>query len=127
MARKKKHEITIRSAAAEYLPFVSTIGDQPRSVELWYERERIYGWLIAEMYGVDDRTINYHIKKILEDHELDEDSVILKYWITASIVKTYKTNHYSLLLIITVGFKINNERVTQVRMWASPLQQLSLL
>lgn len=68
------------------------------------------------MYGVDDRTINYPIKKILEDHELDEDSVILKYWITASNVKTYKTNHYSLLLIITVGFKINNERVTQVRM-----------
>jgi len=38
----------------------------------------------GELYGVDLRTINYHIKKILEDHELDESSVIRKYWITAS-------------------------------------------
>ncbi len=31
--RKSKHEITIRSSAAEYLTFVSTIGDQSDSVE----------------------------------------------------------------------------------------------
>ena len=117
MAHKPKHEITIRSAAAEYLTFVSTIGDQSGSVELRYEDENIWltQRLMAELYGVDVRTINYHIKKILEDHELDENSVIRKYWITAYIVKTYKTNHYSLQLIITVGFKTNNERVSQVR------------
>jgi hypothetical protein len=55
MSRKPKHEITIRSAAAEYLTFVSTIGDQPGSVELRYEDENI--WLTQRLYGVDVRTI----------------------------------------------------------------------
>ena len=47
MSRKTKHEITIRSAAAEYLTFVSTIGDQPGSVELCYEDENI--WLTQRL------------------------------------------------------------------------------
>ena len=55
MQKKPKHEITIRSAAAEYLTFVSTIGDQPGSVELRYEDENI--WLTQRLYGVDVRTI----------------------------------------------------------------------
>lgn len=82
-----------------------------------YREMRLYSYTaaIAELYGVDARTINYHFKNILERHELDEKAVIQKYWITASNVKTYKTNHYSLQLIITVGFKTNNERVSQVR------------
>lgn len=67
--------------------------------------------LMAELYGVDVRTINYHIKKILEDHELDENSVIRKYWITASDGKTYNTNHYSLQMIIAEDFNVNNEQI----------------
>ena len=66
---------------------------------------------MAELYGVDVRTINYHIKKILEDHELDENSVIRKYWITASDGKTYNTNHYSLQMIIAEDFNVNNEQI----------------
>ena len=123
MQKKSKHEITIRSAAAEYLTFVSTIGNQPESVELRYEDENIWltQRLMAELYGVDVRTINYHIKQILEDHELDENSVIRKYWITASDGKNYNTNHYSLQMIIAVGFKVNNERAVQFRKWANAI------
>ena len=65
MARKK-NEITIRSSAAEYLTYVAAVGDKPESVEVRYEDENI--WLtqkmLATVYGVDVRTINYHIKKI---------------------------------------------------------------
>ena len=58
MPRKTKHEITIRSAAAEYLTFVSTVGDQPESVELRYEDENIWltQRLMAELYGVSTTT-----------------------------------------------------------------------
>ena len=123
MPKKLNHETTIRSAAAEYLTFVSTIGEQPNSVELRYEDENIWltQRLMAELYGVDVRTINYHIKKILEEHELDENSVIRKYWITASDGKNYNTNHYSLQMIISVGFKVNNERAVQFRKWANAI------
>ena len=55
MQKKPKHEITFRSADAEYLTFVSTIGDQPGSVELRYEDDNI--WLTQQLYGVDVRTI----------------------------------------------------------------------
>ena len=78
MAKKQKHEITIRSSAAEYLTYVSTIGDQPSSVELRYEDENIWltQRLLAELYDVDVRTINDHIQKIFADNELVEEATI---------------------------------------------------
>ena len=72
MAKKsaKSHEITLRSSAAEYLTFVSAIGDQPESVELRYQDENIWltQRLMAELYGVDVRTISEHIQKIYADY-----------------------------------------------------------
>ena len=63
---KKKDEVTIRSSAAEYLTYVSSIGDQSDSIEMRYEDENI--WLtqkmMATLYDVNVRTINEHIKKI---------------------------------------------------------------
>ena len=100
--KKKKDEITIRSSAAEYLTYVASVGDQQDSVEMRYEDENI--WLtqkmMATLYDVDVRTINYHVKKIFNDSELQEDSVIRKIRITAADGKSYSTNHYSLEMII---------------------------
>lgn len=61
MPRKTKHEITIRSTAAEYLTFVSTTGDQPGSVELRYENENIWltQRLMAKLYGFQSAN-TYH-------------------------------------------------------------------
>ena len=86
-SRKKNKEITIRSSAAEYLTFVSAIGDQPESVELRYQDENIWltQRLMAELYGVDVRTINEHIQKIFSDNELSEDATIRNF----RIVQTY--------------------------------------
>ena len=68
MPPKKRDEITIRSSAAEYLTFVAATGDNRDSVEMRYEDENI--WLtqkiMATLYDVDVRTINYHIKKIFD-------------------------------------------------------------
>lgn len=65
---KKKNEITIRSSAAEYLTYIAAVEDNPESIEVRYENENI--WLtqkmLATVYGVDVRTINYHIKKFLK-------------------------------------------------------------
>ena len=62
-----------------------------------------------------------HIKKIFDDGELTEESVIKKYLITASDGKSYNTNHYNLQMIISVGFKVNNERAVQFRKWANTI------
>ena len=117
------NEITIRSSAAEYLTYIAATGDNPQSIEMRYEDENIWltQKLMAVLYDVDVRTINYHIKKILEDGELNESSVIRKYWITASDGKNYETNHYGLQMIIAVGFKVNNERAVRFRKWANQI------
>jgi len=123
MSKKKKTEITIRSSAAEYLTFVAATGDDEKSVEMRYEDENI--WLtqkmMSELYDVSIAAINQHLKKIFEDKELEPDSVIKKYLITAADGKKYNTNHYSLQAIIAVGFKVNNERAVQFRKWANQI------
>ena len=123
---KKSKEITIRSSAAEYLTFVSAIGDQPESVELRYQDENIWltQRLMAELYGVEVPTINEHIQKIYADHELDDEATIRNFRIvqtegTRQVSREVK--HYSLQMIIAVGFKVNNERAVQFRKWANAI------
>ena len=117
----KKKDATIKSSAAEYLTYVSAVGNSVNSIEIRYENENI--WLtqkmMAALYDVSVAAINQHIKKIFEDNELDENSVIKNYLITANDGKNYDTKHYSLQMIIAVGFKVNNEKAVQFRKWAS--------
>ena len=121
--KKKRDEITIRSSAAEYLTYVASVGDQQDSIEMRYEDENI--WLtqkmMATLYDVDVRTINYHVKKIFSDSELQEESVIRNFRITAADGKSYSTNHYSLEMIIAVGFKVNSDRAVQFRKWVNQI------
>ncbi|MCR4713148.1 MAG: virulence RhuM family protein, partial [Treponemataceae bacterium] len=124
MAKKvEKKDISIRSSAAEYLTFVAATGDDKNSVEVRYEDENIWVTqkMLAVLYEVDVRTINYHIKKIFEDSELTEDSVIRKFRITAEDGKSYDTMHYNLQMIIAVGFKVNSERAVQFRKWVNQI------
>ena len=121
-----KKEISIRSSAAEYLTFVAATGDDKNSVEVRYENENIWitQKMLAILYEVDVRTINYHIKKIFEDSELTEESTIRNF----RIVQTEGTRqvsrdveHYNLQMIIAVGFKVNSERAVQFRKWVNQI------
>ncbi len=120
---KKKNEITIRSSAAEYLTYVASVGAQSNSIEMRYEDENI--WLtqkmMAVLYDVSVSAINQHLKRIFDDGELVESSVIKKYLTTATDGKCYQTNHYNLQTIIAVGFKVNNERAVRFRKWAGQI------
>lgn len=120
---KKRDELTIRSSAAEYLTYVASVGGEENSVEMRYEDENIWFTqkMLATLYDVEIPTINYHIKKIFEDSELQRDSVIRKFLITADDGKSYNTNHYSLEMIIAVGFKVNSERAVQFRKWVNQI------
>lgn len=123
---KKKDEITIRSSAAEYLTYVASVGDQQDSVEMRYEDENI--WLtqrmMATLYDVGLPTINEHIKKIYADSELEETATIRNFRIVqteGSRQVTRDTKHYSLQMIIAVGFKVNSERAVQFRKWVNQI------
>lgn len=109
----------VRSSAAEYLTFVAASGKG--GVEAIYADENV--WLtqkmIAVLYDVDVRTVNYHLKKVFSDGELQEHSVIQIFRITAADNKNYDTKHYNLSAIIAVGYKVNSERAVQFRKWAT--------
>ena len=119
--KKKKEQVTVRSSAAEYLNYVACVGNDEQQIEIRYEDENIWltQKLMAALYGVEVHTINYHIKKIFADSELQADSVIRKFRITAPDGKQYNTNHYSLEMIIAVGFKVNSEKAVQFRKWVN--------
>ena len=124
--KKKKDEITIRSSAAEYLTYVASVGDQQDSIEMRYEDENI--WLtqkmMATLYDVGLPTINEHIKKIYADSELEEAATIRNFRIVqteGSRQVTRDTKHYSLQMIIAVGFKVNSERAVQFRKWVNQI------
>ena len=118
---KKKQEITVRSSAAEYLTFIAATGEG--GIEAVYADENV--WLTQKMmgilYNVEPNTINYHLKKIFKDMEVDENSVIRKFRITASDGKTYETNHYNLKAIIAVGNKVDSPKAVQFRKWANDI------
>ena len=123
---KNKVDTTIRSSAAEYLIYVTSVGAQQNSIEMCYEDENI--WLtqkmMAIMYDVDVRTINEHIKKIYSDSELEEEATIRNFRIvqtegTRQVKRD--TKHYNLQMLIAVGFKVNSGRVVQFRKWVNQI------
>lgn len=121
MAKRKLEVSIVRSSAAEYLTFVAAGGRG--GVEAVYADENVWitQKMMAQLYNMDVRTVNYHLKKVFDDSELQEASVIRNFRITAADGKNYDTKHYNLAAIIAVGYKVNSERAVQFRKWATAI------
>lgn len=91
------------------------------NIEVFYSEENI--WLtqkkMAELFDTSIPNINMHLKNIFDSKELNINSVIKEFLITADDGKNYKTKMYNLETIIAVGYRINSERGTQFRQWAT--------
>lgn len=123
MKEEIKKNRVIRSSSAEYLTFIAATGDG--GVNAVYADENI--WLSQKMmgmlYNIETHTVNYNLKKIFSDAELEENSVNREFRITASDGKNYDTQHYNVSAIIAVGYKVNSERAIQFRKWATQILQ----
>jgi hypothetical protein len=90
-------------------------------VEVFFEQETF--WLsqkkMAELFGVDVRTVNEHLQNIFKTKELNKDSVIRNFRITAADGKNYDTQFYNLDAIIAVGYRVNSHEATRFRIWAT--------
>ncbi len=90
-------------------------------VEVIFEDETF--WLsqkrMAELFGVDVRTVNEHLKNIFKEGELIENSVIRNFRTTAADGKNYDTRFYMLDAILAVGYRVNSSQATQFRIWAT--------
>ena len=117
---KEKGKIDIlRSSAAEYLTFITATGESDVNAVYFGENVWLTQKMMGLLYNVGVNTINYHLKKIFADGEVEEEAVIRKFRITASDGKVYNANHYNLSAIIAVGNKVDSPRAVQFRKWAN--------
>ena len=95
--------------------------DGQTRVQCRFENETLWltQKLIADVFQKDVRTINEHIQNVIAENELVSESVIRKFRITAADGKTYETQHYSLEMILAIGYRVRSHRGTQFRQWAT--------
>lgn len=74
---------------------------------------------LSELFATSKQNISLHIKNILQEKELNENSVVKDYLTTASDGKEYQVIFYSLEMILAIGFRVRSPRGTQFRIWAN--------
>ena len=104
---------------SEFLIYSSPEGEV--KVDVFFQDETV--WLtqkkMAELFGVDVRTVSEHLQNVFKSGELKEVSVIRNFRITAQDGKNYSTNFYNLDAIIAVGYRVNSKQATHFRVWAT--------
>ena len=95
--------------------------DGKAMLEVKLDQETV--WLtqkqMAMLFGKTVPTINEHIKNAFKEGELEENSVIRNFRITATDGKQYDTAHYNLDVIISVGYRVKSQQGTRFRQWAT--------
>lgn len=112
-------KLVIRNSTAEFLIFNAQAGGNGIEVRVEDENVWLTQKLIAKLFAVKIPTINEHLKNIFETEELVKNSVVRDFLITADDGKNYNARHYNLEAIIALGYRINSERATNFRRWAT--------
>lgn len=101
-----------------------TTPDGAVHIDVFFQSESF--WLsqkkMADLFGVEVSTINYHLKEIFQSGELQEDPTIRKIRIvqkegTRDVARD--VDFYNLDAIIAVGYRVNSFQATQFRIWAT--------
>lgn len=111
----EKKSLTIKNSTAEFLIFTSQGGNGGIEVRVQDENIWLTQKLIAKLFEVTVPTVNEHLKNSFGLQELNEESVVRNFLITARDGKTYDTKHYSLEAIISLGYRINSNRAADFR------------
>src|SRR3989344_5403425 len=116
---KKKNQIVTNNSFTEFLLYTTPNGKV--KVEIFLHDENIWltQKLIALLFGCSADNVSLHLKNIFESNELQEKSVAEEFSVTASDGKKYKTKHYNLDAIISVGYRVNSRQATLFRVWAT--------
>jgi len=112
----------IRNSTAAFLMFTGQAGEQ--SIEARYEEETIWlsQKLMAQLFDEVVNTINYHLKEVLEDGEIQPEATIRTFRMVqmeGSREVSRQVDFYTLDAIISVGYRVNSVRATQFRQWAT--------
>ena len=102
-----------------FLLYQTPDGDSQIEVKLQNDTVWLSLDQMAELFQRNKSTISRHIKNVLEDGELEEDSVVANFATTATDGKNYSVAYYNLDMIISVGYRVHSYRGVQFRIWAT--------
>ena len=103
----------------QFLLYQTPDGDSQIEVKLQDDTVWLSLDQMAELFQRNKSTISRHIKNVLEDGELETDSVIANFATTATDGKNYSVAYYNLDMIISVGYRVHSYRGVQFRIWAT--------
>ncbi|TRZ47790.1 MAG: cell filamentation protein Fic [Dehalococcoidia bacterium] len=122
MDKQELQKLTIRNSTAEFLIFTSQAGEDGIEVRVQDENIWLTQKLIAKLFDVNIPNINEHLRNIFLSEELDENSTIRKFRIVqkeGDREVSREIDHYNLEIIISLGYRINSQRATDFRRWAT--------
>ena len=117
----KKKKLQIRNSTAEFLIFTNQAKEDGIEVRVQDETIWLSQKLMSVLFDCSTDNISLHLKNIFKENELDENSVVEEFSVTASDGKSYRTKHYNLDAIIAVGYRVNSKRATSFRQWATSI------
>lgn len=82
---------------------------------------------MAELFKSTKQNISLHVNNIFREGELAKNSVVKECLTTASDGKNYRTKHYNLDVIISVGYRVKSSVGTRFRQWANAVLKDYLL
>lgn len=103
----------------EIIIYQSEDGSSNLKVKLEDETVWLTQAQLVELFQSSKANVSEHIKNIINEGELDEDSVVRKFRTTASDGKKYQIKHYNLDMIISLGYRIQSRVATHFRRWAT--------
>ena len=121
---KKKEEKFNKGEIIIYKP---TKGEVELKVRLEDETVWLDAHQMAMIFGVNRPAVVKHINNIYKTGELEEKSTCSKMEQVAADGKIRKMNLYNLDMIISVGYRVNSQRATQFRIWATKILKQYLL
>jgi hypothetical protein len=115
--------LQIRNSTVDFLVFTQNAGEEGIDVRVQDGDVWLTQMAISKLFDVDRSVITKHLQNIFIEGELSEEAVCAKFAQTADDGKTYQYKFYRLDAIIAVGYRINSQRATQFRQWATKVLQ----
>ncbi|MGK5090424.1 virulence RhuM family protein [Deltaproteobacteria bacterium TL4] len=122
--KKDDKQLSIRNSTTEFLIFTSQAGENTIEVRIHDNNVWLTQKLIAKLFEVQIPTINEHLKNIFSSNELTEKATIRKFLIVQKEGQrdvSREIDHYNLEAIISLGYRVNSERATEFRRWATQI------
>ena len=114
-----ENKMQIRNSTVDFLVFTKDAHEEGIEVRVQDNNVWLTQKAIGQLFDVDRSVVTKHLKKVFESNELDKNSVCAIFAHTADDGKTYRYKFYALPAIIAVGYRVNSQRATQFRQWAT--------